>query len=137
MDSRPLIHLRPVKDLTDHRGGLSVIEKTESLPFPVRRVYWIHGTKPDVARGFHAHRRLRQLCICLAGSVRILMFDGQHADWVTLAPASGALDVPPMIWHEMHDFSPDCILAVFADAEYDEADYIRDRAEFIRHVHSS
>jgi len=137
MDSRPLIHLRPVKDLTDHRGGLSVIEKTESLPFPVRRVYWIHGTKPDVSRGFHAHRRLRQLCICLAGSVRILMFDGQHTDWVTLAPASGALDVPPMIWHEMHEFSPDCILAVFADAEYDEADYIRDRAEFIRHVHSS
>lgn len=137
MDSRPLINLRPVKDLTDHRGGLSVIEKTESLPFPVRRVYWIYGTKPDVARGFHAHRRLRQLCICLAGSVRILMFDGQHADWVTLTPASGALDVPPMIWHEMHDFSSDCILAVFADAEYDEADYIRDRAEFIRHVHSS
>jgi dTDP-4-dehydrorhamnose 3,5-epimerase-like enzyme len=137
MDSRPLIHLRPVKDLTDQRGGLSVLEKAESLPFPVRRVYWIHGTKPDVARGFHAHHRLRQVCLCLAGYVRILMFDGQRTDWVTLTPASGALDMPPMIWHEMHDFSPDCILAVFADAEYDEADYIRDRDQFIRHVHSS
>jgi hypothetical protein len=28
-------------------------------------------------------------------------------------------------------------LMVFADAEYDEADYIRDREQFIRHVHSS
>jgi len=26
---------------------------------------------------------------------------------------------------------------VFADAEYDEADYIRDRDQFIRHVHTS
>jgi len=34
----------------------------------------------------------------------------------------------------MHDFSPDCVLMIFADAEYDEADYIRDREEFIRHV---
>jgi hypothetical protein len=65
------------------------------------------------------------------------MFDGQRTDWVKLSPSSGALDMPPMIWHEMHDFSSDCILAVFADAEYDEADYIRDRDQFIRHVHSS
>jgi dTDP-4-dehydrorhamnose 3,5-epimerase len=137
MDSQPLILLRPIKDLADQRGGLSVLEKPESLPFPVRRVYWIYGTKPDVARGFHAHHRLRQVCVCLAGSVRILMFDGQRTDWVKLSPSSGALDMPPMIWHEMHDFSSDCILAVFADAEYDEADYIRDRDQFIRHVHSS
>jgi len=27
----------------------------------------------------------------------------------------------------MHDFSADCVLMVFADTEYDEADYIRDR----------
>jgi dTDP-4-dehydrorhamnose 3,5-epimerase-like enzyme len=137
MDSQTLILLRPIKDLTDHRGGLSVIEKCESLPFPVRRVYWIYGTKPDVARGFHAHRRLRQVLVCLAGNVRILMFDGKRTEWVTLSPASGALDVPPLVWREMHDFSADCVLMVFADAEYDEADYIRDRRQFIRHVHSS
>ena len=47
------------------------------------------------------------------------------------------LKIPQNLWHEMHDFSPDCVLMVFASAEYDEADYIRDREQFIRHVHSS
>jgi hypothetical protein len=34
----------------------------------------------------------------------------------------------------MHDFSPGCVLIVFADAEYDEDDYLRDRQDFIRHA---
>ena len=44
-------------------------------------------------------------------------------------PAIG-LTLPPMVWHEMSDFSPDCVLMVLASAAYDEADYIRDYAEF-------
>jgi hypothetical protein len=47
--------------------------------------------------------------------------------------AKGLL-IGPGLWREMHDFSPDCVLMVFADAEYDEADYIRDREQFIRHA---
>ena len=45
-------------------------------------------------------------------------------------PATG-LTLPPMVWHEMKDFSPDCVLMVLADAAYDEADYIRDYGEFL------
>ena len=43
-----------------------------------------------------------------------------------------AVKLPPMIWHEMHDFSHDCILLVIASDTYEEADYIRDYAEFKR-----
>ena len=127
----------PVASKADQRGGLSVVEEGGALPFPVRRAYWVYGTQPGVSRGFHAHRRLRQLCFCLQGSVRMLLFDGRAEESVTLRPASGGLLLPPLLWHEMHDFSGDCVLAVLADAEYDEADYIRDRDQFIRHVHSS
>ena len=35
-----------------------------------------------------------------------------------------------MVWHEMQEFSPDCVLLVLADAFYDEADYVRDHARF-------
>ena len=45
-------------------------------------------------------------------------------------PATGLL-IEPMVWHEMSDFSPDCVLLVLADAPYDEADYIRDHADFL------
>jgi dTDP-4-dehydrorhamnose 3,5-epimerase-like enzyme len=132
--SAPLIQLVNIPQHGDTRGKLSVAELGGSLPFTVRRVYWIHGTKPGVSRGFHAHKKLRQLCVCVAGSVRMSLFDGKSEESVVLDSSAKGLLIGPGLWREMHDFSPDCVLMVFADAEYDEADYIRDRDKFIRHV---
>ena len=135
--SHSLIHKITIPARGDTRGQLSVAELGGALPFVVRRVYWIHGTKPGVSRGFHAHKKLRQLCVCVAGSVRIVLFDGRNEESVVLDSSAKGLLIGSGLWHEMHDFSPDCVLMVFADAEYNEADYIRDRAEFTKHVHSS
>jgi len=128
----PLVQWVPIPQHGDARGQLSVAELGGALPFPVRRVYWIHGTKLGVSRGFHAHKQLRQLCVCVAGSVRIVLFDGRREESVVLDSSAKGLLIGPGLWREMHDFSPDCVLMVFADAEYEEADYIRDRAEFIQ-----
>jgi len=128
----PLVQLVPIPQHGDARGQLSVAELGGALPFPVRRVYWIYGTQPGVSRGFHAHKQLRQLCVCVAGSVRIVLFDGRREESVVLDSSAKGLLIGSGLWREMHDFSPDCVLMVFADAEYDEADYIRDRAEFIQ-----
>jgi len=135
--SDTLVKLVDIPQHGDTRGGLSVAELSGALPFPVRRVYWIHGTKPGVSRGFHAHKKLHQLCVCVAGSVRMSLFDGRREESVILDSSAKGLLVGPGLWREMRDFSPDSVLMVFADAEYDEADYIRDRDQFIRHVHSS
>jgi dTDP-4-dehydrorhamnose 3,5-epimerase-like enzyme len=128
----PLVQLVPIPQHGDDRGQLSVAELGGALPFPVRRVYWIHGTQPGVSRGFHAHKQLRQLCVCVAGFVRIVLFDGRREESVVLDSSAKGLLIGPGLWREMHDFSPDCVLMVFADAEYAEADYIRNRAEFIQ-----
>ena len=135
--SGSLIQLVDIPQRGDARGALSVAELGGALPFPARRIYWIHGTQPGVSRGFHAHKRLRQLCVCVAGSVRMSLFDGRREESVILDSSATGLLIGPGLWREMHDFSADCVLMVFADAEYDEADYIRDRDQFIRHVHSS
>ena len=132
--SSSLVQLVDIPQRGDARGQLSVAELGGVLPFPVRRVYWIHGTKPGVSRGFHAHKQLRQLCVCVAGSVRLRLFDGRTEESVILDSSTKGLLIGPGLWREMHDFSLDCVLMVFADAEYDEADYIRDREAFIRHV---
>ena len=129
-----LIQLVPIPQHGDARGQLAVVELGGALPFVIRRAYWIHGTKPGVSRGFHAHKKLRQLCVCVAGSVKVSLFDGQREESIVLdSPASGLL-IGPGLWREMHDFSPDCVLMVFADAAHDEADYIRDRETFVRYV---
>jgi len=129
-----LIHKITIPQRGDARGQLSVAELGAALPFVVRRVYWIHGTKPGVSRGFHAHKQLHQFCVCVAGSLRISLFDGRREEIVLLDSSAQGLLIGPALWHEMHDFSPDCVLMVFADAEYEESDYIRDRAEFIKYV---
>ena len=129
-----IVQLVDIPQRGDARGQLAVVELGGVLPFVVRRVYWIHGTKPGVSRGFHAHKKLRQLCVCVAGSVRLSLFDGRREESVVLDSSAKGLLIGAGLWHEMHDFSPDCVLMVFADAEYDEADYIRDREAFIRHV---
>ena len=129
----PLLQIVDIPQRGDARGKLSVVELGGVLPFPVRRVYWIHGTKTGVSRGFHAHKKLSQLCVCVVGSVRMSLFDGRCEESVVLDCPTKGLLIGPGLWRDMHDFSPDCVLMVFADAEYDEADYIRDRDQFIRY----
>jgi dTDP-4-dehydrorhamnose 3,5-epimerase-like enzyme len=89
-----------------------------------------------VSRGFHAHKQLRQLCVCVAGSVRLSLFDGRREESVVLDSNSQGLLIGPGLWREMHDFSPGSVLMVFADAEYDEADYIRSKEAFIESTHA-
>lgn len=135
--AEPLARFVKPAERSDARGDLSLLELGAGLPFEVRRVYWIYGTAPGVSRGFHAHRRLNQVCLCMAGSVRIALFDGRREESFRFTAGLGGLLLPPWLWHEMHDFSPDCVLSVLADGEYNESDYVRNRATFIQHVHSS
>ena len=64
------------------------------------------------------------------GELNRLLDDGASKASVRLEDPAVGLTLPPMVWHEMSDFSPDCVLMVLADAAYDEADYIRDYGQF-------
>ena len=123
--------LIPLAIKGDERGNLIAIEQGREAPFELARVYYLFGTEPGVRRGLHAHRKLHQLAVPVAGSCTMLVDDGRVRVPVQLDdPATGLL-LPPMVWHEMSDFSAECVLMVLADAPYDEADYIRDYEEFI------
>lgn len=122
------------KSVSDPRGRLIVAEGLRDVPFDIRRVYYMRDLKPDEPRGFHAHKALEQVAVCVAGSCTFILDDGETREEVRCDDPARGLYVGPMIWHEMQDFSPDCILLMFASAEYDESDYIRDRSEFRRKV---
>ncbi|WP_241173282.1 sugar 3,4-ketoisomerase [Pseudomonas chlororaphis] len=114
----------------DHRGSLVSLEKGAKLPFDIKRVYYIFGTLPNVSRGFHAHKKLRQLAVCVSGKCRMLMDNGQSKEEVWLDSPKKGVFINNLIWREMHDFSEDCVLVVFASHEYDESDYIRNYEDF-------
>jgi dTDP-4-dehydrorhamnose 3,5-epimerase-like enzyme len=84
-----------------------------------------------VERGFHAHRKLEQLAIAVSGSCTFVLDDGSVREEVRLDRPDGALLMAPMVWHEMRDFSPECVLLVLASEPYSEDDYIRDYSEFL------
>jgi dTDP-4-dehydrorhamnose 3,5-epimerase-like enzyme len=114
----------------DHRGSLVAVEAGRTIPFEIRRIYYLFGTQPNVPRGFHAHRALLQLAVCVSGSCRIVLDDGARQEEAMLDRPDRGLLIPKMVWREMHDFSPDCVLLVLASEYYDEADYIRDYEKF-------
>lgn len=118
----------------DDRGSLVALEGERNLPFAVARVYYVFGTGLGVSRGFHAHRKLNQLAVAVSGSCTMLVDDGARRTSVPLDRPDRALLLGPMLWREMHDFSPDCVLLVMADTPYDESDYIRDYQAFLREV---
>jgi dTDP-4-dehydrorhamnose 3,5-epimerase-like enzyme len=125
-----LIQLISFPPLGDDRGSLVALENQQSIPFDIKRVYYIFGTQPGVARGFHAHKRLKQVAVCVTGRCRMVLDDGNQREEVWLDSATKGILIEDMVWREMHDFSEDCVLLVLASEHYDESDYIRDYTEF-------
>ncbi|NLQ18972.1 WxcM-like domain-containing protein [Marinomonas sp. M1K-6] len=125
-----LIQLISFPPLGDDRGSLVALESQQSIPFDIKRVYYIFGTQQGVARGFHAHKQLKQVAVCVTGRCRMVLDDGKHREEVWLDSATKGILIEDMVWREMHDFSEDCVLLVLASKHYDESDYIRDYAEF-------
>ena len=126
-----LIEWVELPNLGDDRGSLIVAESNKNVPFKVKRIYYILDAKPDVPRGFHAHKELMQLAFCIKGSCNMIMDNGVEKQQVRIDKSNIGLMIPPMVWHEMHDFSKDCVMLVLASDYYDEADYIRNYDEFI------
>lgn len=129
-----LVELIDLPSFGDERGGLVAIESNQSIPFHVKRLYYIFNTETDKSRGFHAHIDLKQVAICLKGSCRFVLDNGHYKEEVVLNSPTQGLVIKGLIWREMHEFSEDCILLVLASEHFSEDDYIRDYDEFLKAV---
>jgi dTDP-4-dehydrorhamnose 3,5-epimerase-like enzyme len=129
-----IIKLLDFKPLGDARGSLVSLEEKVDVPFEIKRVYYIFGTKENVSRGFHAHLNLEQVAVCVTGSCSMILDDGFSREEVHLNSSTKGIHIPVNTWREMHNFTPDCVLLVLASALYDEDDYIRDYELFKRGI---
>lgn len=118
----------------DDRGTLIALEQLINIPFEIKRVYYMFNAMEGVRRGFHAHKKLKQILICVKGSCKILLDDGTEKVEVPLDKPNKGLLIESHLWREMFEFSEDAVLMVLASELYDEADYIRDYDEFIKYV---
>ena len=115
----------------DDRGQLVALEEFKDIPFEIKRVYYMYDTADGVHRGFHAHKNLKQILICIHGTCKILLDNGEEKKIVPLEKPYEGLYVANDMWREMYDFENDGVLLVLASHEYDESDYIRDYDKYL------
>ena len=116
--------------ISDPRGNLSVIEK-ETIPFPIKRVYYLYDVPSGAHRGGHAHKEQLELLVAVSGSFDVILDDGKTKKTVTLNKPSEGLLIPTMIWRELENFSSGSVCLVVASGEFLEEDYIRSYDEFV------
>lgn len=128
--------LIPLTVAQDLRGSLAALEFSE-MPFTPRRFFSVFAVPSADVRGQHAHRACEQFLVCLAGSVRCLVDDGNRRATYQLDGPTVGLHMPAMTWGTQFNYSNDAVLAVFASLPYDNADYIRDYNQFLEEVKAS
>lgn len=119
--------------IQDPRGNLTFIEGGVHVPFDIQRVYYLYDVPGGSERGGHAHKTLHQFIIAMSGSFDVVLDDGKDKKRVHLNRSHQGLYLCPMIWRELDNFSGGSVCMVLASKHYDEGDYHRDYAEFMRH----
>lgn len=121
-------------DLGDERGKLVVIEGGSTIPFDIKRVFYIYDSVDTVVRGQHANRESEFVLINVAGQSKVRITDGEEEFVVELNRPMMGVYIPKMIWKDMYDFSADSVLLVLASTHYDGMEYIRDYEEYLKEV---
>lgn len=111
-------------------GALVVVEGGVTIPFDIKRSFFIYGVGGDAVRGNHANRNSEMLMIAVSGSVKVTVKDGYTTQVFDLKTPKQGLYLPKMTWKEMQDFSADCVLLVLASEHYDKNEYIHNYKEF-------
>lgn len=114
------------------KGNITVVENGKTVPFQVRRSYYLYDVPGGESRGGHAHKDLKQLIIAASGSLDVTLDDGKIKRTFKLNRPYQGLLVVPGIWRELDDFSSGSVCLVLASMKYEENDYIRDYNEFLK-----
>ena len=129
--------------------------EVNALPFEIGKVLVMSDIRTDDVRGNHAHHETEEILVVLTGGCTVEVDDGRgsrESVRLSASPEDGgrrtedgsqssvvssqssdikeAILLYPHVWRVMRDFEPGTTLMVVANIKYDEADYIRDRAEF-------
>lgn len=109
-------------------------QENDHIPFKIKRVFYILYSNPKLPRGYHAHKKTKQVLFCVQGSIRLILNDGKQKKEIILDRPNVGIFINNMVWHQMHDFKKNTILLILASTNFDEKDYIRDYDKFKKRV---
>jgi len=117
--------------VNNRAGNLTALENNISIPFKIKRVYYLYDIPGGEDRGGHAHKELQQFIVALSGAFDVLLDDGTNKRFMHLDRPFVGLHIVPWIWRELLNFSSGAICLVLASEKYDEEDYFRNYQKFV------
>lgn len=112
-------------------GNIAVIENN-TIPFEIKRIYYLYDIPSTASRGGHAHKNLQQVLIAISGSFDVVLRDKNKSKTITLNKPHKGLLITQKIWREIENFSSGAVCLVLASEVYNEEDYIRNYQEFLK-----
>ena len=122
-----------IPKINNTKGNIGVIEN-DTIPFNVKRVYYLFDIPSGSRRGGHAHKKLKQVLIAISGSFDVVLKDGKSKETITLNRPDKGLLIENNIWRELENFSSGSVCLVLASEEFSEDDYIRNYKEYLSFV---
>lgn len=120
-----------IPKIEDRRGNLSVIEN-DTVPFEIKRVYYLYDVPAGAERGGHAHKKLKQFLVALSGSFNVILKDGREENIIVLNKPFEGLLIENGVWRELKNFSSGAVCLVVASEIFYEEDYIREFDDFVK-----
>lgn len=122
----------PLSKIHNRAGNITIMESQKTLPFDIKRIYYLYDIPGGESRGGHAHKNLYQLIVAASGTFDVLLDDGNNKKIVKLNRPDYGLLIVPGIWRALFEFSSGAICLVLASEKYNEKDYIRNYDDFIQ-----
>lgn len=114
------------------RGSLTVAQNDDSIPFTVKRAFYIYDVPVGSERGGHSHYVMEELVIAVSGSFMVTLTDGCDSRRFLLNRPYEALYIPAGIWRVIDDFSSGSICLALASTDYEPADYVYEYDLFMK-----
>lgn len=121
-----------LKEIKSPGGSLSYFEFGEELKFEIKRIYYIYNFSEQNRRGFHAHKKLKQVMFCPHGKIEVEFNNGKEKEKYLLDSPTKILIVEKGYWREFVSLEEGSILCVGASDIYDENDYIRNYDDYLK-----
>ena len=121
--------------IMESRGKLTYVEGERTVPFSVKRIYYIYDIPDSNAkRGGHAHRGVQEVMIPIAGQFEVTCDNGVEKTHFHMVKRNVGLYVPEMVWADLFNFSKNAICLVLSSEYYDEVNYVRKYSDFIQEI---
>jgi hypothetical protein len=119
-----------IPKINNSKGNIGVIEN-DTIPFDIKRVYYLFDVPSGAKRGGHAHKKLKQVLIAISGSFDVVLKNGKSKEIITLNRPDKGLLIENNIWRELENFSSGSVCLVLASEEFSEDDYIRSYKDYL------